>query len=93
MSRKLFHALPLAAAAVTGAVLVSVFQDANAPALAQPAAAPDARWHVVTIERSSRGAPEGIARDAILVDGNSGQTWIMTNAEGLKPEWLRVPQR
>ena len=93
MSRKLVHAMPLAAAAVTGAVLVSLFQDANAPALAQPAAAPAARWHVVNIERSSRRAQDGVARDAILVDGGSGQTWIMTNAEGLKPEWQRVPQQ
>ena len=81
------------AAALTAALLVSTFHNAGTPALAQPAVAPAARWQVVTIERKMRRDQDGVARDAILVDGETGQTWIMTNTEGLKPAWERVPQK
>ena len=83
----------LFAAVLAGVLLVSTLRDAGTPALAQPAVAPAARWQVVTIERKMRRDQDGVARDAILVDGDTGQTWIMTNAEGLKPAWERVPQK
>ena len=83
----------LFAAALTGVMLVSTFHNAAAPALAQPADPRAARWQVVTVQRSGRDLPARVAHDAILFDGDTGQTWIMTNAEGLKPEWVRVPQQ
>jgi hypothetical protein len=86
---KTWQACTLFAAAVIGALLMAGGPRDTA---AQPVAAPNVRWHVVTIERAQR-AGNSVARDAVLVDGASGQTWIMTNAEGLEPAWLPLPRK
>ena len=83
----------LLAAALTAVLLVSTFYDTTTPALAQSPDPRATRWQVVTIQRSGRDLPARVAHDAILVDSETGQTWIMTNAEGVAPGWERVPQK
>ena len=95
MQRTRYRSVVLtAAAAVGGALLASIVdRPAATPALAQPAPAAALRWQVVTVERSQREEPERIIRDAVLVDGVLGDTWILTKARGQDTEWVRVPKQ
>ena len=94
MPPKLFHATLLCiAAAATTVLLVGVNNATSTPALAQPAAAAPARWHVVNIERTGSVEHARVMRDAVLVDGETGQTWIMTNQEGAHPSWVVVTRK
>ena len=79
------------AVGIASAAVVLAPGDRNAAA--QVGAAPDARWHVATVERSSFENPERIVRDTVLVDGATGETWIMIKANGVAEAWVPLPKK
>ena len=86
MALRSWHACILSGGVVAAACILSA--DEQAPA--QAGAAHDHRWQVTVIERSTLQTAERVVRDAVLVDLGTGQTWIMTKAEGLDAEWVPV---
>jgi hypothetical protein len=91
MFLKTWQACVLSAGAVAGTLVLST---GNGTAAAQGgAAAPDARWHVAQIQRSGYEESERIQRDAVLVDGVTGQTWILSHNRGANPTWLPIAQK
>ena len=91
MSLKTWQACVLSAGAVAGALVLSA---GNRTATAQGSgAAPDARWHVAQIQRSSYDESERILRDAVLVDGVTGQAWILSHNRGAEPTWMPIARK
>ena len=89
MSLKTWQACVLSAGAVAGAMVLSTDRSATA----QVGAAPDARWHVAQIQRSSYDESERILRDAVLVDGVTGQAWILSQNRGGDPTWTLIARK
>ena len=90
MCIKTWQAGIISAGIVAAAILLA---HGDRDAAAQVGAAPDARWHVAVVERAGFEQPERIVRDAVLVDGATGETWIMVKSNGVPEAWVPLPRK
>lgn len=90
MSLKTWQACVLSAGAVAATL---VWSAGHRTAAAQGGAAPDARWQVAQIQRSGYEESDRIQRDAVLVDGVTGQTWVLSHNRGANPTWLPIARK
>lgn len=89
MALRTWHACILSAGAVAAALVLSADRGASA----QVGVAPQPGWHVTVIERSTLQTAERIVRDAVLVEGTTGRTWILTKSEGTDPQWVPISKK